>query len=236
MNPLLITHIAGGTLAILSGAIAVTVRKGGPVHAQAGNWFFGSMLVLGTSAALLAAALPTPDLVRVAGGIFADYLVLTSWSTAKWQRGRPGRIDKLACCFILMLASFFVLIAIVARASSGMISGQGPAFYLALAAVSALWGALDLNVILRSKVLGKQRICRHLWRMCFAFFFATGSFFLGQQKIMPVSIRGSVMLWILGLAPLVVMIYWLLRIRFAKVFSRAVAILTQAYGAVASKA
>lgn len=221
MNPFLIVHIAGGTLAILSGAIAVAVRKGGFAHAQAGTWFFGSMLVLGTSAALLAAALVVPDLVRVTGGIFADYLVVTSWATAKWQRGKPGWIDTLACCFILALATCFVLAAIFARLSSGLISGKGTAFYFALAFVSALWGALDLNVILRSRISGKQRISRHLWRMCLAFFFATGSFFLGQQKVMPPSIRGSVILWVFGLAPLAVMIFWLTKIRCAKSFPSA---------------
>jgi hypothetical protein len=219
MSPLLIVHIAGGTLAILSGALALAAHKGGSRHAQAGSWFFGSMLVLGTSAALLAAALPVPDLGRVAGGIFADYLVVTSWATARWQDGRPTKLDKLACCSILSLAAFFVGAAIVTtRAHLPIIGHYGAGFYLALASVSGLWGALDLNVIVRSRISGKQRISRHLWRMCFAFFFATGSFFLGQQKVMPASIRGSLILLVLGLAPLAFMIYWLLRIRFAKAF------------------
>ena len=34
-----------------------------------------------------------------------------------------------------------------------------------------------------------QRIARHLWRMCFAFFIATGSFFLGQQDILPKAVQ-----------------------------------------------
>jgi hypothetical protein len=56
--------------------------------------------------------------------------------------------------------------------------------------------------------------------MCFAFFVATGSFFLGQQDIMPMTVRGSPILFVLGLAPLALMLFWLVRLRFAKAIGR----------------
>jgi hypothetical protein len=49
--------------------------------------------------------------------------------------------------------------------------------------------------------------------MCFALFFATAFFFLGQQKVMPVFVRGSPILFVPALAPLVSMTFWLARIR-----------------------
>jgi len=51
-----------------------------------------------------------------------------------------------------------------------------------------------------------------LWRMCFALFFATGSFFIGQQKVMPAFMHGSPILVAFGIAPLVLMFFWLWRI------------------------
>lgn len=54
MSMLTWLHIAGGSLAILSGAVAVAAPKGRPLHARAGTWFFVSMLVLGITAAILA--------------------------------------------------------------------------------------------------------------------------------------------------------------------------------------
>ena len=39
MTILMWIHIAGGSLALLSGAAAITARKGGPLHARAGTWF-----------------------------------------------------------------------------------------------------------------------------------------------------------------------------------------------------
>jgi hypothetical protein len=64
-------------------------------------------------------------------------------------------------------------------------------------------------------ISGSQRIARHLWRMCFALFFATSFFFIGQQKVMPVWMRGAPLLFVLGFAPLALLIFWLLRVRLA---------------------
>ena len=89
-----------------------------------------------------------------------------------------------------------------------------------LAGLSLLAGLGDLNAALRGKLTAAQRIRRHLWRMCFAFFIATGSFFLGQQDILPAAVRGSPVLFVLGFAPFGLMAFWLVRIRFAKAFAR----------------
>jgi membrane protein implicated in regulation of membrane protease activity len=56
--------------------------------------------------------------------------------------------------------------------------------------------------------------------MCVAFFIATGSFFLGQQDILPAAMRGSPWMFVLAFAPLAVMLFWLARIRFAKAIAR----------------
>jgi hypothetical protein len=96
-------------------------------------------------------------------------------------------------------------------------AGSGPVF--ALGAICLLAGLLDLNAVLRRKLSATQRIARHLWRMCFAFFIATGSFFLGQQDVLPVAVRGSPVLFILAFAPFAVMAFWLVRIRFSKSFA-----------------
>ena len=59
-----------------------------------------------------------------------------------------------------------------------------------------------------------------LWRMCFAFFIATGFFFIGQQDILPAAVRGSPLLFVLGFAPFALMAFWLVRLRFAKALAR----------------
>jgi hypothetical protein len=90
----------------------------------------------------------------------------------------------------------------------------------AFASVCLLAGAGDLIFILRGTLSPKQRISRHLWRMCLAFFIATGSFFIGQQDIMPQFMRGSPLLFVLGFSPFGIMAFWLVRLRFAKAIGR----------------
>jgi hypothetical protein len=72
----------------------------------------------------------------------------------------------------------------------------------------------DFIVILRRGVSGSARIVRHLWRMCAALFFATGSFFMGQPQVFPEYLRGSIILVIPVLLPLLFMAFWVVRLSF----------------------
>ena len=56
--------------------------------------------------------------------------------------------------------------------------------------------------------------------MCFAFFIATGSFFLGQQDVLPEAVRGSPLLFVPAFAPFGLMAFWLVRVRFPKAVAR----------------
>jgi hypothetical protein len=47
-----------------------------------------------------------------------------------------------------------------------------------------------------------------------------GSFLLGQQDALPVALRGSPITFVLAFAPLAVMAFWLVRLRFAKALGK----------------
>jgi len=89
-------------------------------------------------------------------------------------------------------------------------------FFLGSEVVLAALG--DVRMLVRGGVTGAQRIGRHAWRMSFGLFIATGSFFLGQQQVFPVRWRGSVVLMVLGLFPLGLLVFWVVRVRFGKKF------------------
>ncbi len=213
MNILMWVHIAGGSIALLSGTLAVIARKGGPVHVRAGTWFFASMLVLGVTASILEPFRSPPG--SPIGGIMVCYFVATSWVAARRRDGTTGGFEIIACAAALIMA---VLMAWGGFTGATTPAGAGPV--LVLAAICLLAGLLDLNAILRAKLTPVQRISRHLWRMCFAFFIATGSFFLGQQDVMPQAVRGSPLLFVLAFAPFAVMAFWLVRLRFPKAIAR----------------
>jgi uncharacterized membrane protein len=208
-------HIAAGIAAILLGVIAVAVRKGGRAHLAAGMWFAVAMIVLGVTASILEPfRSPTPG--SPITGLFVCYFVATSWVSARRRDGRTGKFEMLAAAVALGTGAVMIWAGVTGRSTTPV--GSGPVFILAGLCLTA--GLLDLRVVLRKRLTAGERIRRHLWRMCFAFFIATGSFFVGQQKVMPAAVRGSPVLFVLAFAPFAVMLFWLVRLRFAKMIAR----------------
>jgi hypothetical protein len=220
-------HIAAGLIALAAGTAAVAGRKGGRLHASAGIWFCAAMLVLGLTAAILEPfRQPVPG--SPVGGIMVCYFILTGWMTARRRDGEAGWIEKIACAAALGTAALMAWGGLTGATTP---AGPGPVF--ALAFVCLLAGLGDLRAILR-KLSPVQRISRHLWRMCFAFFIATGSFFLGQQDVLPMAVRGSPILFVLAFAPFAVMAFWLVRLRLPKAAARLKLRVPEPTGAVAT--
>ena len=202
-------HIAAGILALPAGAAAAAARKGGTLHARAGTWFVGSMLVLGVTAAILEPFRAQPG--SPINGIIVCYFVATSWVAARRRDGVSGRFEIAAGAAALGMAAL-----VIWGALNGATTPAGPGPVFVIGGLLLVGGLGDLNAVLRGKLGPAQRLARHLWRMCFAFFIATGSFFLGQQDVLPAAVRGSPVLLLLGFAPFGIMVFWLVRIRFAR--------------------
>ncbi len=100
----------------------------------------------------------------------------------------------------------------VANSPSGRINGVPPAPLFVFGAVALLAGLGDIRMILSRGLQGRHRLVRHLWRMCFSLFIASGSFFLGQAQVFPKPMRIYPLLAIPAFLPLVFLIYWLVRV------------------------
>jgi hypothetical protein len=57
-------------------------------------------------------------------------------------------------------------------------------------------------------------------RLSFALFIVSGSFFLGQQRVFPASLRGAKVWFVPAFLPLILMIFWLLRVWFTNEYKR----------------
>ena len=209
-------HIGGCMVGIVTGYGAVTVRKGEHLHRRLGRIFVVAMLIMATMGAALSIFISQRG--NIAGGILAGYLVATGYMTVKRPDGTIGGFEKFAALVPLTVSALFLFWGIEAAQNGGKLEGYGSVFYFVFAGVSGLFALIDLRTIVRGGVSGVSRISRHLWRMCFGLFFAAASFFLGQQKVMPVWMHGSPVLWVLGLAPLGFMIFWLIRVRIGRAF------------------
>ena len=213
---MLITHVSAGCIAILAGAAALSVRKGERLHRKFGTVFFVAMLVMATFALILS-MLRQPG--TIVGSIFTIYLVATAWATVRRNEGTIGRFEKVAFLVVTGCAASNMIAGYLASHSpTGRYLGYPAMLYYVFGSIMTLAALGDLKLILRGGISGAPRIARHLWRMCYALFTASGSFFLGQQKVMPAFMHGSPILVVLGIAPLVFMIFWLFRVRFGSAY------------------
>ena len=208
MTPALLVHIAGGGLAIASGASALAVRKGGPIHRGSGGVFVGSMLAMASAATLLALSLP--DWANLPGALFAAYLVITGWASLARGRALARSGEHVGLVLGGAACACALLLAFEAHASTtGLINGKPAPLFAIVAGLAAFALALDVRVMRLGDNDRPRRLGRHIWRMCAALFLGTGSFFLGQQQTLPVWLQGSPVLFVLALAPLGLMVFWL---------------------------
>src|SRR5882672_3821168 len=205
---LLPIHVAAGGLALVLGAVALFVKKGGTIHRRSGLLFVYAMLVMGISASILG---------NVFGGLMAVYFVVTALTTVRpatpWTRG----INVAA----MMFAVAFTLVTILAgvetfNSPGGVRKGVPFLMFFFLATVMILAAAGDVRVMRLGVPRGGRRLARHLWRMCFALFIAAGSFFSIRErvaKILPEPFTTAPMRALPILLVFGAMFYWLWRVR-----------------------
>ena len=216
-------HIAAGTVALVSGAVAIVAPKGRPLHRRAGTIFFGAMLLVAIFAAYLAVVRPG-QLVNLIIALFALYLVSTAWLTVRGEPGQVAVAERLGLVVAMLLAAPFVVLSVQLAAglptflkSAVPLDGPVRVALYAFTIVLAIAAASDAKVVLASGIAGAPRIARHLWRMCLGLTLATGSAFTnGFARLLP-GFHGDVpsAFFLPQFIPLVLMAMWLIRVRLA---------------------
>ena len=227
-SPTLLVHILGGTIGLVSGTAAVVFRKGSRPHILAGRVFVASMLIMSAAATYLGVVKNQPS--NVGGGIVTFYLIGTAWLTARRRDGETSRLDWLAMLIPLTIGILTWRTGInILRSGHTSQDGVpvGMTFFMGTICLLAATG--DIRMLLRGGIAGTQRLARHLWRMCYGLFIASGSFFLGGNN-RPLRLLSSVgigqhlpsalfsmgLYLVLTIAPLVLLIFWLFRVRLSK--------------------
>jgi uncharacterized membrane protein len=212
---LLVMHISGGAVGIVSGFAAMAFRKGGRLHRLAGNVFFVAMLTMAGIGAAVAPFLPSQQWSNTLAGTFTLYLLATAWAAARRKDGEIGRFE-VGALFVAVGAAAAAITGVWVNAHGGADAGDGAStdgLYL-MSVLATIAVASDLNQILHRGLPHAARIGRHLWRMSLALVIASGSFFLGQPRFVPPFIRDSILVTVPVLAPLALMAFWLIRVRF----------------------
>jgi len=192
-------HVAAGGLAILLGAVALSVKKGGAIHRRSGIVFVCAMLVLGITAAMLG---------NVGGGIMTVYFVGTAFATVRPESPWTRRSNVAGLIVALSLALLDILGGVKAfNSPHGSLDGVPFAMLFFIATIMLLAAAGDARVIRSGMPSGRPRLARHLWRMCFALFIAAGSFFSIRARV------ARVLPAPFTTAPMRLLFYWLWRVR-----------------------
>ena len=208
----------------------MTFRKGSRRHVLAGRVFVGSMLTMAVGATYLAFVKHQPN--NVGGGILTFYLIGTAWLTARRRDGETSSWDWVAFLIPLALGilTWMNAIQVVRRGASSQ-DGVPVGMSFFMGSVMLLAAAGDVRMLLRGGLFGAKRIARHLWRMCFGLFIASGSFFLGPSnrplrllsrvglgQHLPAALFSTALYLILTLLPLVLLVFWLVRVRFLSAY------------------
>jgi uncharacterized membrane protein len=216
-TPMLVVHIAGGLIAVLSGSMALVVRKGSRLHRRSGDVFAISMLLMAAGGAYIALTKSQP--FNVFAGTFTFYLVSTGTLVVLRKPNQKGRLE-----FALMLVA--VAAGITALILGLRAPGKSGFGYFVFTTIALLCAAGDIRMLLRGGLAGVQRLVRHLWRMGFALFVAAGSLFLGtasdpvlrrtglRATIFTKEIRATHLPQVPVIIIVVLTIFWLIRVRF----------------------
>jgi uncharacterized membrane protein YfcA len=221
-------HIVSGFVSLVSGAVALLVRKGYPVHRAAGRIFLCSMMVTSVLAIYLAIAVPN-QLVNAFIGIFVLYLIGTAWLTVHRKDGVSGLPEILGLGVSSMLCAPFAVLSFELAAglppflrSSVPLKGPVAIAIYSFTGVLLLAAYGDAKVILCGGTFGARRIGRHLWRMCFGLTLTTGSAFTnGFARLLPGPYHVPLVFFLPQFIPLVFLLYWLIRIQFTAWLPRA---------------
>jgi len=230
-SPILLIHILAGTLGMASGTAAMIFRKGSPRHVMAGRVFVVSMLTMGVAAVYLAIVRNQPN--NIGGGILTVYLIGTAWLTARRRDGETSRFDWVALLIPLTIGILGWVNGVDAlRSPTGSKYGVPGGMHIFMGTVCLLAAGGDVRMLLRGGVFGAKRLTRHLWRMCYGLFIAAGSFFLGPsnrplrllssiglgQHLSPAIFNMGVYL-VLTVLPLILLVFWVIRVRFKSTYS-----------------
>ena len=211
MKLTLLVHIVAGGFVLVLGAIALCATKGGTLHRTSGILFACAMLTMAIAGVMMAPLRGVAPAVNIPAGLLTAYLVITAL-TALRPRSAGSRLVDLGA-MLVAFALGLINLGFGLEALAVKRNGIAAFPFLLFGVVALLAAASDLRMMRSDGIGGAARLARHLWRMCFALFIAATAFFLGQPGAFPKALRIPALLGLPVLTVLVIMLYWLWRVR-----------------------
>ena len=210
----LLVHVAAGSIGIVSGFVALSAAKGARLHRGSGRVFVYAMATMALVGAAIAALRNVAWATNVPAGLVTAYLVITGLTTVMPPTPARRRVD-LGAMLVAIVGGAWTIAYGVSDIVTGGGKGDGvpDQVPVVFGVIYLLSGLSDIRIVRGAELKGPARLRRHLWRMCFALFIASGSFFLGQADEFPKELRVYPLLAVPVVAPLLAIVYWVFRVR-----------------------
>jgi uncharacterized membrane protein len=142
-----LVHILAGSLALMSGYVALYSAKGAPLHRKAGIVFVYAMLMMSLFGVTIAATRGIAMAINIPAGVLTAYLVVTALTAVRPPAAGARWLDRGAILVALALGLTCVVLAVDALANAkGAAKGMAyPLFMFGGVALLAAKG--DLHVI-----------------------------------------------------------------------------------------
>lgn len=192
---LIILHIAGGTIGLISGTIAAVVIKGKKTHLLNGKIFFYAMLVTALSALVISNLPGHHSIFLFAVGGFTLYMIFSGYR-AVWLKRNFGKsmlalswIDYAIAVFALVFGVFLIVLSIKGLLDGNMFGSVPGVFgFICLA-----YAYLDYKLLFKKVTVKQSWMANHISRMMGAMIASYTAFLVVNVQIQ--------MQWILWIAP-----------------------------------
>lgn len=194
-NLLLVLHIAGGYVGLMSGILNIIRPKGDKTHKIIGKLFFFSMLLTGFSSFMLAWIHPNYFLCMI--GIFTLYMVVSGQRYIQRTQKYTGttsikNTDWIITYFMLLAGALFIVIGIWTVLRSNLFGLVSVTF----GSIGLMFVRQDFHHYRKKDTIKNFWLIGHIQRMTGGFIAALSAFLVVNAKYLPDLIPGYVY-WLL---------------------------------------
>lgn len=180
---LLVLHIAGGTLTLIAGFLALISVKGSPRHILAGKTFFYSMMVTVIAAFIIAVNPATKDYFLAAIAVFSAYFIISGFRiySIKNVPDMKGRMSDKFISFSMILVSIGMILFGITLLNEG--EGMGWVLIL-FGGIGLLNAVRDVIYFIKGFKSTNDLVRLHIIRMV-AGYIAAWTAFIVVNKLLP---------------------------------------------------
>lgn len=201
---ILFAHVVFATLALISGAMAIILKRNTPRHKPIGRLYFWCMTGVFVTATFISVVKNLQFLFLI--GIFTYYATITAYRALKLKNlhkgQRPGRTDWLIECIAGLTFLCMVVFAVLVYLQSGNTEAIIPFVFGML----GLWGVYrNVTVFIKGPAETMYWLKKHIGNICGSYIGAITAFTVNQSAHIPLP---SVVLWLgptLVITPIIIM-------------------------------